>query len=485
MSPPAGEANLDPAAGHWRRVSFLTPILKLPSQLDSGRHPGIIGAIILLVFFLPLVLIYAYFRWKSIGYALIGDTLYYRSGIVLKNQRTAKFNRVQSINITQPLAARLFGLGQIEIEVAGGVDSNISIGYLKTTQLELLRQEILKEVARHLPTTLPPQANVQVAAPTVPTTVQPTQYSPTDSLLNAENEGQLIFTIPPSAMLRGAILDIGDAANRVFFILILAFASLTWATGGTDYRLWVILIMLVFAVPVNIYSTYKSNFNFRAYRTAEGIRIRAGLTQTHAQTIGLDRIHGLVIEQPYFWRKLGLYRVEIIQAGASTTDSKEAAPNLLLPLGTKTQMLYAVWMVFPHLGVENPVETLQLGLEGAGTGGGYINNPPRSRLFDWFTAGRKAHYLTENVLFIRSGKFDRRLTLMKLARIQKIRLSQGPLARLTRLADVSPQMVGIRNVFSADMGNVDAQLAKYLFVEIERRATQAAKQQRQAGKPKR
>lgn len=479
VSLPEGRVNPDPAEGQWHRVSFLTPILKLPSQLDSGRDPAIIGAIILLVLFFPLVLVYAYFRWKSIGYALVGDTLYYRSGIILKNQRTAKFNRVQSVNITQPLVVRLFGLGQIEIEVAGGINSNISIGYLKTTRLELLRQEILKEVAQNLPATLPPQANTQVAETNFPASFRHTQYSSTDSLLNVENEGQLVFTIPPRAMLRGAILDIGDGVNRVFLILILAFASLTWGTGGTNYRLWSILIILVFAVPFNIYSTYKRNYNFRAYRTEDGIRIRTGLTQTHAQTIGFERIHGLVIEQPYFWRKLGLYRVGVIQAGYATTDTEEAAPNLLLPLGTKEQMLYAVWMVFPDLDVENPVETLQLGLEGTGTGGGYVNNPPRSRLYDWFTAGRKAHCLTENILFIRNGKFDRRLTLMKLARIQKVRLSQGPLARLSRLADVSPQMVGINNVFSGDMGNVDEQLAKYLFVEIERRATQAAKKQRQ------
>ena len=71
------------------------------------------------------------------------DGVYLRSGILIKQLRIARLPRIQSVDIIHPLLGRVFGLGQLTVEVAGGSDSRIVIGYLTTARLDALRDRIL------------------------------------------------------------------------------------------------------------------------------------------------------------------------------------------------------------------------------------------------------------------------------------------------------------------------------------------------------
>ena len=89
--------------------------------------------------------IYSWIAWRKMGFAITHDAVYYREGILFRSQRHARLDRIQAVNITHPLIGRILGLGRIDIEVAGGTDSNFQLGLLKTRQLEDVRREVLSE----------------------------------------------------------------------------------------------------------------------------------------------------------------------------------------------------------------------------------------------------------------------------------------------------------------------------------------------------
>lgn len=449
-----------------------------------------------------LVGLYSWLAWRRMQYAITSEAVYYRAGIFFRSQRVARLNKVQAVNITHPLLGRIFGLGRIDIEVAGGADSNLQFGLLKTAELEGVRLEILQQLKAlkngatvsvqnipegdaALPTAdgaleNPTQATVpgsfalegKAKKPTrEPALGNPPQVNadPLTTLLNEETEGQLIYSVPVRRLLVATFVNMGVIISllaifiglMVNIVLIVVFE----ASWSSFFAIGVPALTGLSALNKMI----GGNFNFRAYLAPDGIRVRAGLTETRAQTIAPGRIHAVKIIQPYFWRFFDWYKVEISQAAfQGGTETKET--SILLPVGTRADMLRAVWLVFPNLGVEDPINTLRVGLEGFGDGDGFVNNPRRARIWDWWTYSRNAHCLTDRVLITRGGRITRRCMVFSYPRMQSLQISQGPWMRKRKLATVGLHTVDTAASSDGALMHLDEQVAVQLFNEISRHA---------------
>ena len=164
----AADQGVDPSL--WRRVHIITPLLEVwpiivaiiafatvrnLNELQEAMNAGLGNAIMDRLFLVALVSIlviaflflYTFLQWRVTAYALTDSALWFRKGILNRNQRHARLDRIQAVDITQPVLARLVGLGKLDVEVAGGSDSNITIGFLKVSELEALRGEILARAA--------------------------------------------------------------------------------------------------------------------------------------------------------------------------------------------------------------------------------------------------------------------------------------------------------------------------------------------------
>jgi putative membrane protein len=116
--------------------------------------------------------------------------------------------------------------------------------------------------------------------------------------------------------------------------------------------------------------------------------------------------------EPLLWRRLGWVRVELNVAGS--------ANSVLVPVAPRAVAESVIARVLP--GVTVPVS---------------LSRPPRR-------AGRcvpvwwRGHGLavTDSVFAARHGLLRRRLSLVPHAKVQSVRLTQGPWERLWRLADV-------------------------------------------------
>ncbi len=464
--PTAAPVNLDGVEiEQWRRLHPLSPLLNawagiaallsilvfsnletlsnLPwEKIFAGR--GIFILVLWAVGVLAVVAIvlgvYSWLAWRCASYAVNSQAVWFRSGILFRTQRHTRLERIQAIDLVRPLVGRIFGLGKISIEVAGGGESSVTFGYLKDSDLEDLRTEILGLAAgldpedlavetgpeqastfgSALQERLEPRGKKLLAAPS-----RPIYRVPTGKLV-----GSLLFSF---AFVFSILVFFGGAALLVVIALIDGEGSLPTIITA--------LPMLVVGLTV-LMSRFGKEYGFSTALSAEGIKIRRGLLETRAQTIPPRRVHAVAVIQPWLWRLFGWYRVEINQAGYGQQDSAASSrSDILLPVGSREQAVLALWLVIPNLGVEDPERFLQAALDGKGDAEGFIGIPSRSRWFNPLTFRRRAIALTETSLVIRDGRLTRRTSFAPYGRFQSLRLRQGPLQRALRLANLSAEHV--------------------------------------------
>ena len=70
--------------------------------------------------------------------------------VLFRQQRRARLDRLQAVDVVQPLFARLAGLARITLEVAGGSGSAVTLSYLTETQATSLRNHLLARAGPEL-----------------------------------------------------------------------------------------------------------------------------------------------------------------------------------------------------------------------------------------------------------------------------------------------------------------------------------------------
>ena len=80
--------------------------------------------------------------WYFTRFVIDDEELRIESGAVFKSSKKVPFERLQSVDIVQPFAARLFGLAELRMEVGAG-DSVIKLHYLTRAEADRLRDYLL------------------------------------------------------------------------------------------------------------------------------------------------------------------------------------------------------------------------------------------------------------------------------------------------------------------------------------------------------
>ncbi|MDN6387550.1 MAG: PH domain-containing protein, partial [Corynebacterium sp.] len=161
---PAG----DPEGDRWRRVHPLSPLLRmwavlvgiaavlLAQQAETlGRLRDLLAdtslptalVVLVAVVALPVVFFVGWVVslpwWRATGNRITDEEIAVRRGVLSRQLRTARFDRVQAVDVVEPLAPRLFRLAGVRVETAGGSDSSVNVEYLPRADAETLRADLL------------------------------------------------------------------------------------------------------------------------------------------------------------------------------------------------------------------------------------------------------------------------------------------------------------------------------------------------------
>lgn len=83
------------------------------------------------------------------GYLLREKDISYKRGLIFYKQISVTFNRVQHVEVSQGILAKMFGLSSVKIFTAGGSASDLSIPGLLTGDAQKLKAFISEKISRY------------------------------------------------------------------------------------------------------------------------------------------------------------------------------------------------------------------------------------------------------------------------------------------------------------------------------------------------
>lgn len=414
--------------------------------LEEGLNGRILwllagGAALLLVTVAGFVLSWYFTRYQlSEGYVRVN------TGFLFKQQRQARLDRVQAIDIVQPLLARIFGLAELKFEVADAGESAVRLAYLPIGQAKQLRATILGRAA----------GVVADGGETAPVPEAPEQ---------------VVLSVPHGRLVGSLLLS-----EQSFFVVLGAIASVVFSVLTESGAVILYLIPAILGLGAAYWKSFNKGFNFTAAISPDGIRLRYGLLDTQAQTVPPGRIQALKITQPPLWRILGWYRIQVNVAGYGGAPGNEnAARTTLLPVGGLGEVMQTLALVLPDPGTPEPHRVFTAALNGLDSDAGFTTTPRRARLIAPLGWRRNAFLSTGTALLLRSGRWWRQVVLVPHQRTQSMALTQGPVARRFGVADLVLHTTAgpvVPRLIQADVGEAVA-----LFDQQAARAREARKRQ--------
>jgi putative membrane protein len=496
----------------WTRAHSVTPFINafqgfvaigvaflilLPSGAGDPDVPKV-PAIVFWGFLLIGVVVvgFSFLAWRVNEYRIGDDAVYQRKGIVFRQHRKARLDRLQAVDVIQPLVARIFGFAETKIEVAGGAGSTVSLRFLKLEDAENLRNEVLALAAGYT------GEAVSVDSPTPPTAPTPGQEARESGVWSAPQAGTSVEREAVPAMSTRRSRAVPAVERRVYevplgrligsiivswtFVAVVLMAalvglSMVWlnetegtsntADGSTAGGITSSAFALI-GIGAILWGQLNANANFSAGIAADGVRLSHGLLEVRHQTVPPGRVQALNIKQSLPWKGFDWWRITINVAGYQ--DQRENV-STLLPVGTRQQALDALWLVLPDLGDPDPAGTISTAMDGKGDENGFTASPARSWVFDPFQWRRRGVKATERALLIRRGLFVKEFFVVPHERTQSLAIRQGPLQRLLRLATI--EVHSTRGAVKPVAGHLDLEDARAFIHDQSRRARESRKRQ--------
>ena len=441
-----------------------------------------------------IVVAYGWLSWRKMAFAYDSESVYMNRGILFRQERKVRLDRIQAIDIVRPLVARILGLAELTIQSASGGDGNVAIGFLKDKDAEQLRIELLARASGALAAaqnrpTISPQSQSTTAPQNQPGTAAQSQNVEGASAVPAfsdqghETDSQpapvfapfdaperVIFSVPPKHIIGGGLLSFAT----IFTTLVVLVMIITIVAGAAGAAAAFIPALL--AVGPLVWNRFVGEYGFTAAISADGIRVRHGLLETRAKTIPPGRVQAIQIRQPLLWRKPGWWRVDVNVAGQAVEVNGQNInlEAVLLPVGTVREAIDALWLVLPDLGTHDPLGLLEHALRGRGEDGGFTVSPRSARWLDWLSYRRNGFVVTDRALIIRTGWMVRRVVVVPHERMQSIGAEQGPWQRRLGVATFTVHST-VGNI-SPELPHQSEQVVRDLLVTQANRAREARSQ---------
>lgn len=398
--------------------------------------PGLVWVIVGGIAILLLIMGAFFLSWYFTKYQVTERHVNVNSGVVFRQQRQARIDRVQAIDIVQPLLARIFGLAELKFEVADAGSTAMRLAFIKIDDAKALRNDILARAAGlkqdrapasdasasgndgggHRPDPVPAgtKAASLVRHPGTP-----------------EAPERVVAVVPPKRLIAATLLSpwVGFTVLAVVGGIIATIAS------HGEFTLLYLIPFFIGVVPA-LWGQFNQGYNFRAAMGADGLRLSYGLLDTRHQTVPPGRVQAVMVTQGFIWRRFGWHKVVVNVAGYGGQGEDATLRSTLLPVGTRQDVLNVLGIVLPDPGTIRPAELVDAGIAGEGSAEGFTTSPRSARWLSPFAYRRQGFAVTDTALFSRAGVLIHSLVIVAHERIQGILLTQGPLNRRLGLTGI-------------------------------------------------
>jgi putative membrane protein len=392
----------------WARLHPLTPLLRggrfalllvfFVAQA-SARDSSPEAIAILLGIGVPLAGLAGYVSWRAMRYRLTPTELQVESGVLTKRSRRVPLARVQAVDVVRPFYARVLGLAELRLEVVGAGDAEAPLAFLSEDEAGAVRTRMLDLAAGRRA-----QAPDEAPAPIVPDRIL--VQVPTGPLVWSNLLGAPVVTAV--GLLVAVLVAVPFGGEALGSVLLVA-APIALGAGSLAVR------------------RLLSEYGFTVAESPDGLRLRHGLLDTRSQTIPAGRVQLIRIREPLLWRPFGWVRVEVDVAGYGGGREEQAATGALLPVAPR-QLAHD--LVARVLGGHVPVPNRPA--------------PGQARWRAPLQARKLRAAFDDRHLVSSYGIVTTTTDIAPLAKVQSLRLTQGPWERRLGLASLHADTAGRR-----------------------------------------
>ncbi|MFF5477404.1 PH domain-containing protein [Streptomyces sp. NPDC012935] len=331
----------------------------------------------------PAAAMYGFLTWWFTHFAVTDTELRIRTGLLFRRTAHIRLERIQAVDITQPLLARVAGVAKLKLDVIG-TNKKDELAFLDADDARTLRAELLAR-----------------AAGFAPETAHEVGEAPSRRLLR----------VPPAVLAISLVLTGATWGTLAAAVLV---PTVLWLVTESVWTVLATAVPLIGAAGASSVGRFVAEYDWTVGESPDGLRIDHGLLDRAHETVPPGRVQTVRIVEPLLWRRRGWVRVELDVAGSSN--------SVLLPVAPREVAESVVAHVLPGTTVP-PAAALS-------------RSPRRAaRCMPLWWRGYGLS-VTDSVFAARTGLFRRSLALVPHAKVQSVRLTQGPWKRLWGVADV-------------------------------------------------
>ncbi|MGI5197180.1 PH domain-containing protein [Streptomyces sp. CA-288835] len=363
---------------------------------------------------IPAAALYGFLTWWFTHFAVTDTELRIRTGLLFRRSAHIRLDRLQAVDVTQPLLARVAGVSKLKLDVIG-TDKKDELAFLGEDEARVLRAELLARAAGFAPET----AHEVGEAPARQLLHVPARVLAVSLVLSGATWGSLVaaLVVPP----------------------------LVWWLSGSLWTVLAVALPLLGAAGASSVGRFVGEYDWTVGDSPDGLRLDHGLLDRTHETVPPGRVQTVRIVEPLLWRRRDWVRVELDVAGSSN--------SVLVPVAPREVAESVIARVLP--GVTVP---------------GALSRPPRRARWCmplWWRGYGLA--VTDTVFASRHGLLRRSLALVPHGKVQSVRMEQGPWMRAKGLAHVHIE-TGANNTVTAQLRDA-SEAAELLYGQADRSRT--------------
>ncbi|MDX3536517.1 PH domain-containing protein [Streptomyces sp. MB09-01] len=364
--------------------------------------------------------VYGFLSWWFTHYAVTDTELRIRTGLLFRRTAHIRLDRLQAVDVTRPLLARLTGVASLRLDVIG-TDDKDQLSFLGEKEAVALRAELLARAAG---------------------------FAPEEAVRLGEAPDRELLRVSPRELAVSLLLSLGVlaalAAGVVGPVAVWWFSSSPWAAV-------VALLPLLGAVWAATAGRFLAEYDWRVAESPDGLRLDHGMLDRAHETVPPGRVQSVRIVEPLLWRRRGRVRVELAVAGSKN--------EVLVPVASRAAAYAVIARVLPGVDLE------ALSFSGSPRAGSRWVVPV------WWKGYALA--VSPEVFAARHGRLCRRTEIVPHAKVQSVRLTQGPWTRARGLADVHVD-TGANGTVTARLRGADEAAALLAAQAVRARTSRAS-----------
>lgn len=327
--------------------------------------------------------LYGFLSWWFTHYAVTDTELRIRTGLLFRRTAHIRLDRIQAIDVTRPLLARLTGVASLRLDVIG-TDEKDQLAFLSEKEAVALRAELLARAAG---------------------------FAPAEAVRLGQAPERELLRVRPRDLAVSLVLSLGVLAALAGG---LAAPVVVWWLSSNPWVALVTLLPMLGAVWAASAGRFLTEYDWTVAESPDGLRLDHGLLDRAHETVPPGRVQTVRIVEPLLWRRRGWVRVELAVAGSKN--------EVLVPVASRAAAHAVIARVLPG------VDLAALSFSGSPAAGSRWVVPV------WWRGYGLA--LSPEVFAARHGRLCRRTEIVPHAKVQSVRLTQGPWERARGVADV-------------------------------------------------